>query len=114
MEEAEFLPNPDYWTPEDTPNGLVFLGVLQTPAAPVYGSKPHFLDCDPSLRTAMEGIREPDRAKDDIFVDIEPVRNSKLLGHHYTSLIQITGSSLNVHQRLQLNINVTKTSIFFP
>ena len=74
VEENEFKPNPDYWTDNvTTPDGLLYLGVLQEPRAPVYGSKPHFLDCDPSLRTAVEGIREPDRSVDDIFVDIEPV-----------------------------------------
>ena len=76
VEDKEFKPNPDYWTDNvTTPDGLLYLGVLQEPRAPVYGSKPHFLDCDPSLRTAVEGIREPDRSLDDIIVDIEPVEN---------------------------------------
>ena len=74
VEASEFQPNPSYWTHDGvTPNGLLYLGVLQQPNAPIYASKPHFLDCDPSLRTKMEGIREADRSKDDIFVDIEPV-----------------------------------------
>ena len=41
----------------------------------MWGSKPHFLDCDPSVRDAVEGLREPDEIKDDVFADIEPVRN---------------------------------------
>ena len=70
----EFLPNPDYLTDNTTtPDGLLYLGVLQQPNAPVYATKPHFLDCDPSVRAGLEGIREADRTKDDIFVDIEPV-----------------------------------------
>lgn len=73
VEEAELRPNPDYWTFNNTPDGLIYLGVLQEPKVPVWASKPHFLDCDPSLRTAMEGIRDPDRNTDDIFLDIEPV-----------------------------------------
>ena len=79
VEASEFLPNPSYWTYNGiTPKGLLYLGVLQEPNAPVFGSKPHFLDCDPSLRTNMEGIREPDRNVDDIFVDIEPVQEEAL------------------------------------
>ena len=79
VEASEFLPNPSYWTYDGiTPNGLLYLGVLQDPNAPVFGSKPHFLDCDPSLRAKMEGIREADRNVDDIFVDIEPVREEDL------------------------------------
>ena len=72
--KEEFQPNPDYWTYENiTPDGLLYLGVLQDPKAPVFASKPHFLDCDSSLHSAVEGIRDPDRNVDDIFVDIEPV-----------------------------------------
>ena len=79
VEASEFLPNPSYKTYDGiTPNGLLNLGVLQDPYAPVFASKPHFLDCDPSLRTNMEGIREADRSVDDIFVDIEPVYMKKL------------------------------------
>ena len=73
VEDVEFQPNPDYKTPYYTPIGLIYLGVLQTPEVPLWGSKPHFLDCDTSLHDAVEGIRSPDRNKDDIYVDIEPV-----------------------------------------
>ena len=73
VEEREFQPNSNYLTPPYTPHGLINLGVLQKPEAPVWASKPHFMDCDPSLRDAMEGIREPDKSVDDVFADIEPV-----------------------------------------
>ena len=85
VEEKEFQPNPDYWTYENiTPDGLLYLGVLQDPKAPVYASKPHFLDCDPSLHSAVEGVRDPDRSVDDIFVDIEPVRDVMSIFHSYS------------------------------
>ena len=71
-EEKEFQPNQDYWTYENiTPDGLLYVGVLQDPRAPMYASKPHFLDCDPSLHSAVEGICDPDRNKDDIFNQYE-------------------------------------------
>ena len=117
VEDKEFKPNPDYWTDNvTTPDGLLYLGVLQEPRAPVYASKPHFLDCDPSLRTAVEGIREPDRSLDDIYVDIEPVyrRRHQLVTVIHCVLFQITGSTVNVRLQLQININVTKSSTHFP
>ena len=73
MEERDFRPDPNYHTDNSTPVGLIYLGAIQTPQAPVFGSKPHFLDCDPSLYNAIEGISPPDRDKHDVVVDIEPV-----------------------------------------
>ena len=73
VEDSDFRPDPNYHTDNSTPVGLIFLGVLQTPEAPVFGSKPHFLDCDPSLFSAIEGVSPADREKHDTFVDIEPV-----------------------------------------
>ena len=70
---SEFRPNLNYHIPNSTPDGLIYIGVLQTPQAPAWGSRPHFFDCDPSLRDAVEGIDEPDQERDEIFVDIEPV-----------------------------------------
>ena len=81
----------------------------------MWGSKPHFLGCDPSVRDAVEGIREPDESVDDIFVDIEPVRNDVVIQLNIlSSLYQITGSTLYAHQQLQINVNITQTSDFFP
>ncbi|XP_065921005.1 lysosome membrane protein 2-like isoform X2 [Dysidea avara] len=95
--DSDFRPDPNYLTGNNTPIGLIYLGVLQNPEAPVYGSKPHFLDCDESLHKAVEGISPPNRNRDDILADIEP----------------ITGSSLRLHQRIQLLINVSQTSGHF-
>ena len=73
VDPDEFLPNPDYWTTNSTPHGLLYLGVIEDPKVPVWGSMPHFLDCDPSLLRAVEGIRNPDRNLDNCIADIEPV-----------------------------------------
>ena len=70
--EGDFRPDTNYLTGNNTPNGLIYLGVLQHDA-PVYGSKPHFLDCDESLLEAVEGISPPDKRVHDIIVDVEPV-----------------------------------------
>ena len=71
--ESDFRPDPNYLTGNNTPIGLIYLGILQNPQVPVYGSKPHFLDCDKSLLEAVDGISPPDRSKHDIVGDIEPV-----------------------------------------
>ena len=42
---------------------------------PVYGSKPHFLDGDPSLTKNVIGMH-PVRSKHDTVVDVEPVSNA--------------------------------------
>ena len=56
------------------PDGLIYLGVLQKPNIPIFGSKPRFLDCDPEeTRDKIDGIPEPVPAKDDLFVYINPV-----------------------------------------
>ncbi|XP_065920236.1 lysosome membrane protein 2-like [Dysidea avara] len=94
--EGDFRPDTNYLTGNNTPNGLIYLGVLQHDA-PVYGSKPHFLDCDESLLEAVEGISPPDKRVHDIIVDVEPV----------------TGSTINVHNRLQVLFNVSQTSQYF-
>ena len=73
LSASEFMPNPNYYIPDYAPNGFINLGVLQTPPAPVWGSRAHFFDCDQSVRDAVEGIDEPDQERDEIFADIEPV-----------------------------------------
>jgi len=74
--DSVFRPDPNYLTGNDTPIGLIYIGVLQNPQAPVYASKPHFLDCDKSLLEAVKGISPPVRSKHDIIGDVEPVRAS--------------------------------------
>ena len=86
--DSDFRPDPNYLTGNDTPIGLIYLGVLQNPEAPVYGCKPHFLDCDPSLWQAVEGISSPDRNRDDVLVDVEPVSMQyKILHELFTNNI---------------------------
>ena len=73
VDDSDFRPDPNYLTGNSTPIGLIYIGILQNPQVPVYGSKPHFLDCDESLFEAVDGISPPDRNKHDIVGDIEPV-----------------------------------------
>ena len=78
------------------PDGLLYMGVTQTPGVcvcvcmsarmcvyvhvsptpppvtPVFASKPHFLDGDPSLLRDVKGLH-PNRSKHDIVTDVEPV-----------------------------------------
>ena len=81
------------------PNGLIYLGATQNPVVPIFGSKPHFLDGDPSLRRNIQGL-DPDpsanRAQYDTHVDVEPM----------------TGVNIQVQKVLQLNIQLNRTSDF--
>jgi hypothetical protein len=62
----------------------------------VYASKHHFLDADPVYLEWVDGISPPVRALDDTTLDIEP---------H-------TGSSFEVHQRLQVSALNTRPHSF--
>lgn len=81
------------------PDGLIYLGVTQDPVVPIFGSKPHFMDGDPSLRWNIVGI-DPDpgvnRSHYDTCVDVEPT----------------TGVNIQVQNILQLNIQLNRTSLF--
>ena len=81
------------------PDGLMYLGASQIPVVPIFGSKPHFLDGDPSLRGNIEGL-DPDpgahRSQYDTQVDVEPM----------------TGVTIQVQKVLQLNIQLNRTSDF--
>ncbi|XP_065833742.1 lysosome membrane protein 2-like [Oscarella lobularis] len=58
--------------------------------APIFISKPHYLDVDPEVATNITGLRGPDRQLDDTFLDIEP----------------ITGALFRTFKRLQANIQI--------
>ena len=77
------------------PNGLFYLGVIQYPTVPVFGSNPHFLLGDPILREKVEGIPQAS-VSDATFVDVE----------------HITGANIGVKQQLQINVQVNQTSDF--
>ncbi len=74
------------------PNGMFNLGPTREMGAPVYGSKPHFLDGDPDLLSSVSGLK-PDRKIHDSVIDVDP----------------ITGVTVNFQRRLQLNVQVNKT-----
>jgi hypothetical protein len=48
--------------------------------APFLMSKPHFLDADPSLAEAIQGLAPPVRERDEAYFDIEPYTGSVLAG----------------------------------
>ena len=79
------------------PDGLIYLGSTQPKEIPVYGSKPHFLDGDPRLLDSIVGLK-PDRVKHDTITDIEP----------------ITGAKLNFRRQLQINVQINRTTSYFP
>lgn len=77
------------------PDGLFYVGVTRWPVAPIFGSKPHFLDGDPELREKVEGLR-PDHSLHETVVDIEPV----------------TGANLQTSTQFQINLQVNQSSNF--
>ena len=77
------------------PDGLFYIGSIKTPALPLYGSKPHFLDGDESLLEGVDGL-SPTRCQHDSHMDIEP---------H-------VGANLDFSIKFQLNIRVNVSSDF--
>ena len=67
-------------------DGLIYLGVIQYPNVPVYGSEPHFLRGDPILREKVIGMN-PDPDKDTTLIDVEIY----------------TGANIQFRQKLQIN-----------
>ena len=76
--------------------GLFYLGVIQYPTVPVFGSNPHFLYGDPVLREKVEGLPQANASTDETIVDVE----------------RITGANIGVKQQLQINVQVNQTSEF--
>lgn len=77
------------WNPE----GLFFLGPTQDPVVPVFGSKPHFLDGDPSLREKVGGL-SPNRELHETTLHVDP----------------LTGANVQFNIRLQVNAQVNQSS----
>lgn len=74
-------------------DGLIYLGVIQYPTVPIYGSKPHFLDGDAILREKVIGMH-PDRAIHDTDIDVEIY----------------TGANIQFRRQLQVNARAVKNS----
>ena len=54
------------------PNGLLNLTAVFEENAPVFASKPHFLDAAPGYQDNVTGM-EPDRSLHDSYLDVEPI-----------------------------------------
>lgn len=76
-------------------DGLMYLGVIQYPNVPVYGSKPHFMDGDPILREKVIGMH-PDPALHSTQIDVEIY----------------TGANIQFRRQLQLNVRAVKNTDF--
>lgn len=76
-------------------DGLIYLGVIQYPNVPVYGSKPHFMDGDPILREKVIGMH-PDPALHSTLIDVEIY----------------TGANIQFRRQLQLNAKAVKNPDF--
>ncbi len=77
------------------PMGLFYLGVIQYPTVPVFGSKPHFLDGDPVLREKVIGLH-PKRSLHETTIDVE----------------RVTGANIQFKKMVQINVQVNQTSEF--
>eukprot|EP01104_Vermistella_antarctica_P017998 TRINITY_DN6538_c0_g1_i1.p1 TRINITY_DN6538_c0_g1~~TRINITY_DN6538_c0_g1_i1.p1 ORF type:complete len:578 (+),score=110.87 TRINITY_DN6538_c0_g1_i1:159-1892(+) len=66
--------------------------------APIFISKPHFLDADPYYLSMLEGISPPNATIHDTFLDVEPN----------------TGLVMNAAKRLQMNVMVQPLLLLYP
>jgi lysosome membrane protein 2 len=76
-------------------DGLIYLGVIQYPKVPVYGSQPHFLGGDPILREMVIGMN-PDPKLHTTQIDVEV----------------FTGANIQFRQVLQLNARAVRNADF--
>jgi hypothetical protein len=76
-------------------DGLIYLGVIQYPNVPIYGSMPHFLDADPVLREKVIGMH-PDPALHSTDIDVE----------------MYTGANIQFRRQLQLNARAVQNTDF--
>lgn len=84
-------PDPNYYTDIE---GIA--NMLKKHEAPVYLSKPHFLDGDKFLLETVDGLN-PHRSDHDMYVEVEP----------------ITGLTMNARLRIQANLKVRQTDIWY-
>ena len=71
-------------------------------------STPHFLDADPSLPLAIEGV-EPIREKHITFLDIEP--NT---GGMVKLILSLPGLPIQAHKRIQVSVPIEHSDYFVP
>jgi hypothetical protein len=69
-----------------------FPALLRCSAAPVFASKPRFLQADPYYRSLVTGLGNASDELHETTLDVEP----------------ITGGCMVAHQRLQINVQVKR------
>ena len=88
VNSSKYPPNANYYM--NGPAGMQNMSVAQQ-GAPVFISKPHFLDCGLGAKREVTGLA-PDRARHDTFLDVEPS----------------TGITMQEHKRIQINVEVQR------
>ena len=88
---SEYPPNANYYMLG--PAGMQNMSVAQQ-GAPVFISKPHFLDCGPGAVREVTGL-SPDRKRHDTFLDVEPS----------------TGITMQEHKRIQINLQIRRVNL---
>jgi len=78
------------------PNGVINLTSCSQ-GAPIFVSKPHFLDADPFYLSQLDGL-SPDAQLHNTIIAVEP----------------ITGVTMSAHKRLQINVKLQQDMLLFP
>eukprot|EP00053_Salpingoeca_punica_P010396 m.93577 g.93577 ORF g.93577 m.93577 type:complete len:551 (-) comp15378_c1_seq1:281-1933(-) len=91
MNATEYAPNCGF--DNYGPTGVLNMTRSVSGNAPIFASKPFFLQADPVYRTTLTGLQEPDITIHDTTLDIEPW----------------TGSVMRAHQRVQINLHALPT-----
>merc|ERR1719326_2555282 len=74
------------------------MNLTSVQSAPIFVSKPHFLDADEYYINNVHGLTPPDRKKHDIFLQVEPK----------------SGMTVNARKCLQVNAKVEPMMMLYP
>jgi hypothetical protein len=94
MDNATLFPlNAKYY--QMGPSGVFNLSSCP-PGAPIFLSKPHWLDADPIYFPQTTGLTPPTTELYETHIDIEP----------------LTGNNMNTHKRMQINLQIESSPMF--
>jgi hypothetical protein len=96
MKNASEIPENSQWY-QFGPSGTLNLTRCQG-GAPVFISKPHFLDGDSVYRDPFSGVAPPSVELHDTVIGVEP----------------LTGVVMSAHKRLQVNVKVAQDGMLYP